>query len=69
MPHTLRNPSGIKMLFSASILAYLVYLYFDFLSDLGDLYPDMIWDEVVSCLLGLVLVLAWHRATAKYFKH
>lgn len=68
MPQTLRDPIGLKMLVSASILAYLVYLYFDFLNDLGDLYPDMIWDEVVSGLLGLALVLAWYRATTKMLK-
>jgi ABC-type Mn2+/Zn2+ transport system permease subunit len=69
MPQTLRDPSGLKMLLSASILAYLVILYLDFLSDLGDLYPDMIWDEVVSGLLGLGLVLAWYRTIGRKLKH
>jgi hypothetical protein len=68
VPQTLRDLNGIKVMVSVSVLAYLMYLYFDFLSDLGDLYPDMIWDEVVSGLVGLGLVLIWYRATTKWLK-
>lgn len=53
------------MLLSGAILAFALYIYFDFLMELGDIYPDMIWDEVASGLLGVGFVVIWYRFLAK----
>lgn len=65
MPHTLGNHDKIKILISGTILAFALYIYFDFLMGIGDLYPDMIWDEVAAGLLGVGFVVIWYRFLAK----
>lgn len=65
MPQTLGNHDRFKMLLSGAILAFALYIYFDFLMELGDIYPDMIWDEVASGLLGVGFVVIWYRFLAK----
>lgn len=49
------------MVLSGSILVVALYCYFDFILDVGDMYPNMIWDEVVTGLLGVGFVLIWSR--------
>lgn len=53
------------MVLSGSILAFALYVYFDFIMGLGDMYPDMIWDEVAAGLLGVGFVVIWYRFLAK----
>ncbi|MDR7866059.1 MAG: hypothetical protein RIN56_04525 [Sporomusaceae bacterium] len=61
MTQSLGNPDKVKMMLSGSILVVALYCYFDFILDVGDMYPNMIWDEVVTGLLGVGFVLIWRR--------
>ena len=54
------------MVLSGSILAFALYVYFDFIVGLGDMYPEMIWDEVAAGLLGVGFVVIWYRFLAKH---
>lgn len=65
MTQTLRNRDRVKMVFSGTILAFALYVYGDFVMGIGDMYPDMIWDEVVAGLLGAGFVVIWHRFLGK----
>ncbi len=58
---SLGNPDKVKMVLSGSILVVAIYCYFDFILGVGDMYPDMLWDEVVTGLLGTGLVFIWYR--------
>lgn len=61
MPQTLGNHDRVKMVLSGSILAFALYVYFDFIMGIGDMYPDMIWDEFAAGLLGVGFVVIWYR--------
>ena len=66
MTQTLGNHDRVKMVLSGSILAFALYVYFDFIVGLGDMYPEMIWDEVAAGLLGVGFVVIWYRFLAKH---
>ncbi len=53
------------MVLSGTILAFALYVYCDFILGMGDMYPDMIWDEVAAGLLGAGLVAIWYRFLGK----
>lgn len=65
MTQTLGNHDRVKMVLSGTILAFALYVYCDFILGMGDMYPDMIWDEVAAGLLGAGLVAIWYRLLGK----
>lgn len=65
MTQILGNHDRIKLVLSGLFLAFALYVYFGFLTDIGDIYPDMIWDEIAAGLLGVGFVVIWYRFLAK----
>ncbi len=65
MPQTLGNPDKVKMVLSGFVLVFALYVYGDFVWGMTDLYPDMIWDEVVTGLLGVGVVYIWYRCLGR----
>ncbi len=65
MTQALGNHDKVKMVLSGAILAVAMYCYFDFVLGVGDMYPDMIWDEIVAGSLGIGFVLIWFRYLGK----
>jgi len=61
MPQTFETLYVLKMVLTVFGLLLAVYLYMGFVWGMMDLYPDMIWDEVIASLLGVCLAIAWLR--------
>jgi hypothetical protein len=61
MTQTFGNHDKVKMALSGFGLVFALYVYFDFVWGMIDIYPDMIWDEVVTGLLGIGAVFVWCR--------
>jgi ABC-type Mn2+/Zn2+ transport system permease subunit len=54
-----------KMALSGMALALLLVVYADFVRELGEMYPDIILDEIVSGFLGIGLVVLLYRLYAR----
>lgn len=65
MPQLWDRYEKAKMLFSGSVLASLLIVYADFVRELGEMYPDIILDEIVSGVLGIGLVVLLYRLNGK----
>ncbi len=65
MPQTLGNHDKVKMALSGFGLVFALYVYFDFVWGMVDIYPDMIWDEVVTGLFGAGIVYIWYRCLGR----
>ncbi|MDT8903644.1 hypothetical protein [Anaeroselena agilis] len=61
MTQSLGNPDKFKMMLSGSVVAAAMYCYVDFVLGVGDVYPEMLQDEIMTGLLGLGLALVWYR--------
>ena len=55
----------VKMLLSGSVLASLLVVYAEFVREMGEMYPDIILDEIVSGILGIGLVVLLYRFSGK----
>ena len=58
-PHASNLRAKLVTMFSLLILVLIGEEYVSFLLQVGDRYPDMVWDEIQNGLIGLAMFLIW----------
>lgn len=65
MPQLWDSYEKLKLIFSGLVLISLFVIYADFVRELGERYPEVILDEILSGFIGIGLVLLWYRMHAR----